>query len=158
MFTLLIAGLGAGVVYVFTSMTDFLGGNAVVFSKLVQTDENDSSFERLRAFNLALDLIKGNFPLGSGQGVPAKFLLKDTIIMTATPLNWFAFYGVGYGLIMNYGIYRFCKRLCGSGIHMLFAFIGVISIIISQDMSRAYIFYILAFYAYSHDSIKQEFI
>lgn len=133
------------------------GNQAYVFLKLTETDSNEgTTFERIRAIKTAMMLIGDYFPTGAGWGVYSKYLLKQETILTATPLNWFAVYGLIYGLIMNIGILIGSARLGKSGFQKVGIAVGLLCAILSQEVSSVYISVIPILYAYSRTLINNK--
>lgn len=75
--------------------------------------------------------------------------------ITSTISNWFAIYGLFFGLIMTYGYYCFVKNgvLLQKG-KILLAILFVI-LLISEDFSNNPLFYLFVFYGY-YSTIKQR--
>lgn len=118
-----------------------------VFLKLKSAGRGiDSTSWRLRAIRIAIDLMKQYFPFGSGSEVTAKYLAAGTIL-TATPLNRFAFYGLLFGFIMNLGILFFAKKAGKSFLVSLGIWTALIGVTMAQEMSCTYLMLILVFYS-----------
>lgn len=127
-----------------------------VFQKLTETDaEEGTTFERIRALQTAWMLIWDNFPMGAGWGVYSNYLLKEETILTVTPLNWFAIYGLLYGIIMNIGIIVGARKIARNSIQTVGIVLGIICVIISQEVSSVYIAVIPIFYAYAKPYYKK---
>jgi hypothetical protein len=125
------------------------GGNSYVFAKLLETDsDSGTTFERIRAVQTAISLIVSYFPFGCGWGVYSDYLLNEETILTATPLNWFAIYGVLYGIIMNIGIFLCAKRISNTLMQALGIMLAIFACIISQEVSSVLISIIPIFYAF----------
>ncbi|MCI8662929.1 MAG: O-antigen ligase family protein [Hungatella sp.] len=143
MIWLLIAVVGILYSYFF----GFLSQKNYVFLKLQSAGRNIKSTSwRLRAIRIAINLIKQYFPFGSGSEITAEYLIEGTIL-TATPLNWFAFYGFLFGLIMNLGIIFFSKKVGKHLIVSLGIWIALIGVTMAQEMSCTYLMLILVFYS-----------
>ena len=135
------------------------GGNGYVFAKLTETEsESGTTFERIRAVETAISLLSDYFPFGCGWGVYSYYLLKEDTIMTATPINWFAIYGILYGLIMNVGLYLGVKRLSRSNLMAIGILMAIYSCIISQEVSSVFISIVPIFYAYSNSKRQIKLI
>ena len=134
------------------------GNHAYVFSKLTETDsEVGTTFERIRALETAWSLLWEYFPTGCGWGVYSKYLLDETTILTVTPLNWFAVYGVIYGVVMNFGLYLGAKAIGKKSFLTLGIALAVYSVIFSQEVSSVYIAVIPIFYAFqSYFDTKEQ--
>ena len=125
------------------------GGNSYVFAKLLETDsDSGTTFERIRAVHTAISLIVSYFPFGCGWGVYSSYLINDETILTATPLNWFAVYGLLYGVIMNTGVFLCAKRISNTLLQALSIMLAIFACIISQEVSSVFISIIPIFYAF----------
>lgn len=137
----------AVVTYIFIS--GYLVPPTYVFKKLTElASGSGSAFERMRAVQLAFRIGKQYFPFGAGSGVYSDIYLKG-IILTVTPLNWFAIYGLLYGSIMNCGIWLFLKKNGQKSlIFRVGSYISVMIVLVSQDISGG-IMVLIIYYAYT---------
>ena len=145
---LLLCCLCVGIIGVFIVSN---GGNIInsqVFGKF-QNLTNGSAFERFRAVTIAVNSFKNNFLLGCGWGNWSQLYLNKGIL-TCTPLNWFAIYGLLYGIIANLGIYFACCQIANSQQAGLLLSICFWMMIFSQDMAGNIIILCIILYAYSN--------
>ena len=108
---------------------------------------NGSGYSREKAMYLALEAIKLRPLTGiSSSGISQFF---DGNISTFTPLQWFATYGLLYGLICNvlllyYAIDKNEKLLCN-----IFKYFAIVSMIVSQNMSSNIMIMIIIIYSFN---------
>lgn len=83
-------------------------------------------------------------------------------MITCTPLNWFAIYGIAMGIICNFGLYLFTKKCFhDSSLFIVFLWGILILSIASEDFSRnpcilIFVFYGFTMYNEQPDSDKME--
>lgn len=133
------------IVYLYTS--GYFGNYGTVFEKFLEFSGNGSASERLNAMNLALETIENNMILGTGWGNWANIFLSSGIL-TCTPLNWFAIYGVVYGSVCNFGIFLFGMQKEVNKIAGFLLTVSIFMAIVSQDVSGDVLMLIIIFYAY----------
>lgn len=146
--------LVGGGLFVFIYSNGYLGNRSYVFKKLTEiSEESGTTVERIRAVKLAIHMIMRNFLVGGGWGEFAELMTYEGNIMTATPLNWFAVYGLIYGCLMNLGIVRMVNKLIGSKHLLIFtlAYLGIVASIVSQEVSSTFLIILFVFYAYKSD-------
>ncbi len=116
--------------------TGYFGNRSYVFRKLAEfTSTSGTTFERMRAVSLALKAIKQYFPFGCGWGNYASIYLQGNIL-TTTPLNWFAVYGVLYGMIMNIGLFMIGYGSASKWWTRILTWGGILAVAVSQDMTN----------------------
>lgn len=69
---------------------------------------------------------------------------------TCTPLNWFAYYGLGMGIVCNLGLWKFSGRFEKNIIVKILIMACVILAIISEDYWRNPCILIFVFYGFSY--------
>lgn len=142
-FTVIIVGVA--VLYLYSSGK--LGNAAFVFDKLKDfSTSNVTLQDRTRSIVIAWKTIVDFFPTGSGWGY-YKTVFENGNILVTTPLNWFAVYGLLYGLLMNAGVYYLSSKLAEHFIARIVIYFALLVLIVSQDFSSIYLIYLLVFFA-----------
>lgn len=138
------------IVVVYAYIEGYFGHYSTVILKFTEfTSGTGSSFERLKAVQLALKTIWDNPLLGCGWGEWAE-LFYSSGILTCTPLNWFAIYGIIYGIICNIGLLKLSFRLSTDRLSAFFIFLAILMAIFSQDVAGDIIIVAFIFYAYKN--------
>ena len=152
---LIVALILAVIVFSYLLATGRLGNRAYVIYKLFDARKNATGtvFERTRAINLVIDMIRQGFPIGVGNGVFAEKFLEGNIL-TATVLNWIAIYGIAYGVIMATMLVFSIKCLAKGKAKTLFIFIALLPILFAQDLSASFACGIPIFYGFRSLSRK----
>lgn len=77
-----------------------------------------------------------------GNGVRGMNIFKESIGMfdssigTCTPVNWFSYYGVVFGCIMNYGLFKFSKKITNKTLTQIALFVVILVAISSENYFR----------------------
>ena len=106
--------------------------------------DSGTGLERRRAFDLALQMFLKNPITGIGYLGRLKFLSAyetggNQIIMTASPINWFARFGIIYGLLANVGYIRFYSKYVPGGIPKIIVIFAILMLISGQAVNDDYI-------------------
>ncbi len=133
---------------IYLYVNGYLGRYGTVFQKFLEFSGNGSASERMEAVNLALETIRDNPIFGTGWGNWANIFLASGIL-TCTPLNWFAIYGVLYGFVCNAGIFLTGIHNATNRMAGILIAISVLMAVVSQDVSGDVLMLIIIFYAYS---------
>lgn len=133
---------------IYLYINGYFGHYGTVFQKFLEFSGNGSAFERMNAVNLALKTIGNNPLLGTGWGNWANTFLSSGIL-TCTPLNWFAIYGVLYGCVCNAGIFLTGIHNATNRMAGILIAISIFFAVVSQDVSGDALILIIIFYAYS---------
>jgi hypothetical protein len=124
-------------------------------NKLFQLNSSStfgSGFERFRAMNYSLEAFLTNPFLGLGGKGFVNFFYGD--IATFTPLNWFALYGIVYGLLCFILYTRIVFVGRNNFISMLLQLLGLLTLIMSQNVSNYLI--IIIFMLYNANSFGEK--
>ena len=100
-----------------------------------------------------------------GNGVRGMDIFKESVgilhsdMGTCTPVNWFSYYGVVFGCIMNYGLFKFSKKITNKTLTRIALFIVILVAISSENYFRnpsILIFSLLGFKATSQNVLVQK--
>jgi hypothetical protein len=120
-----------------------------------------SGVERKRAIFTALSIFLAHPVLGVAyQGflsIVGRISMGDTYIMTCSPLNWFALYGIFFGILANVGYSASFLDGENSKTSNLLIIVALISIISAQSMDSSAFIWILIFYGFQKILIPRTF-
>ena len=113
--------------------------------------DSGTGLERRRAFDLAFQMFLSNPITGIGYLGQQNFLSSITagnnqIIMTVSPLNWFARFGIIYGMLANIGYIRFYSRYVKNIFPKIIIVFAVLMLISGQAVNVDYITWFIVFH------------
>ena len=103
-----------------------------------------TGLERVRGFDLALKMFLSNPITGIGYLGRQKFMNalaagSNQIILTVSPLNWFACFGIIYGLLANIGYVRFYSMHIKNIVVKVIIILAIVMLISGQAVNGDYI-------------------
>lgn len=128
------------------------------FSEDYSYNKNGTGMERRRAVDISTNIFLKNPIFGVGYKGMKKYVddvNKNGIIMTFSPMNWFARFGILYGIIANLGLVVFFiknKKISTCNICLFFAIMTMIS---AQAVNADLFIIILILYGWN-DIYKEE--
>lgn len=130
--------------------------NFRVFDKFNASDGNTSAMERFRAVRLAWQMFLNNPLIGSTSDFVRNIYGNEYIILTCTPLNWFANGGILYGLFCNVGYWGIVLKKYRGTLFKIMLIITLLMLVFSQA-AQEYLF-MLAFIMYNYKILlKNQF-
>lgn len=129
----------------------------IKFDASVNSDGSGSGYERWRSVVYACNAFLSNPVLGVGY--VGWLRIFNSVIATATPINWFGLYGMVYGILMNFFYLKntiiYTRRNNVNYISTIIMVIVFIANIMSQNMSADLTILILIFYQIKRNSQLQ---
>lgn len=123
--------------------------NSYVFDKFKTMSTGGSAYERVVAAEMAIGEILSNPITGVGWvGHAATYLSGH--ILTFTILNWFAIYGIGYGLICTIGLFFTVYRRYYTIRTNVIMVLMIIALTSFQDLSSSIIILSMIFYRFGN--------
>ncbi|KZL89725.1 O-antigen ligase family protein [Clostridium magnum] len=113
-------------------------------SELNSSSTAGSGFERFRAFKYATETFLENPVFGVGQ--EGWITIFNGYIATFTPINWFALYGIIYGLLCIILYVRIITVGKSNVVSMAIQFVGLLTLIVSQNVSNYFVIIIIILY------------
>lgn len=111
-----------------------------LFGKLASYFENKGQYSstsvRVKAVETAISNFFAHPFLGCGTGIDATGVSETEQLMTCTPANYFAFYGLYVGIICNLGLFMYAKALTGKTILGFAVFVCLSLATISENYMR----------------------
>lgn len=76
-----------------------------------------------------------------GNGIKGMDIFRESVgidgdVGTCTPVNWFAYYGIVFGCIISYGLFKFSKKLTSKTLTQIGLFIVILVAISSENYFR----------------------
>lgn len=122
--------------------------NFRVFDKFNASDGNTSAMERFRAVTLAWQMFCENPFIGTTRDFVTNIYGNEYVILTCTPLNWFANGGVLYGLFCNIGYWGIVLKNYKGILFKIMLIITLIMLVVSQAADVYLIMIIFIMYNY----------
>lgn len=111
-----------------------------LFGKLGSYFENKNQYSstsvRVDAFETAISNFFEHPLLGCGTGIDTTGSGETEGLMTCTPVNYFAFYGLFVGLVCNLGLFMYAKALSGKTMLGCAVFVCLSLAMISENYMR----------------------
>lgn len=127
-----------------------------VFGKLIAFNENKGFEGQVEGGSVGIRYFAIIKPIqafiespifGKGyDGLANELLMFTRGMNTCTFINWFAMYGIGYGLLMTIGMIRFGKQINPKHAWLMFLFLFIITI--SENFATNAFFFMLAMIGY----------
>ena len=107
-----------------------------------------TGLERHRAFDLALEAywqnpITGLGYKGMSDYIESIYSGSNLIILTFSPLNWFARFGTVYGILANFGYFRFFTSCVTKPIVKIAVCVAAIIMISGQAVNSDYLIWFM---------------
>ena len=120
-----------------------------VFGKLkyyfMDKDKSASTSIRVNSVKIAVQNFLDHPIFGCGTSYFNVMQTDPTILLTCTPLNFFAYYGIFFGIIANLGLWMYAKSLVGNNLVSFALFCCFTLSTISQNFMRDPIFLTVIF-------------
>jgi hypothetical protein len=117
-----------------------------------QTGEKNESASRMESVIYPLKAFSQSPLLGIGtEGYDKLSNIVGHSMFTCTPVNWFAYYGLIWGLLICVGIFRFLNVLIRNKFESFFVFLIICVSSFSEELSSNYMFLIMSFYGIQHN-------
>lgn len=137
----------------------FIGSDSEVFGKIYNFNQyrndylngtfNSSVSIRLFSITMPFDIFLKNPILGVGHDNLVEMTSRFTRgSITCTFINWFAIYGILYGIIMILGYMKLAKQIQSNKVVKALLFITLLMIICTEDFSQNAVYTGLAVYGY----------
>lgn len=131
-----------------------------LFGKLASYFENEDQYSstsvRVDAFKTAISNFFAHPFLGCGTGIDTIGGSETEGLMTCTPVNYFAFYGLFVGVVCNLGLFMYAKALTGKTLLGFWVFVCLSLATISEDYMRNPIILSLIFLGLSKQGSYKE--
>ncbi|MGJ8539705.1 hypothetical protein [Heyndrickxia coagulans] len=141
---------GISSLLIFIAIFTFISHKSIwifLTNKLMELNDNATSgsgFERFRALKLSVEAFSKNPLLGTGG--TGWLNLFNGYIATFTPMNWFALYGILYGLLCFVLFFKIIFVKNNKFVSSLLQFCGLLTLIASQNVSNYLIVIIFILY------------
>lgn len=89
------------------------------------------------------------------DGLTQYTLLYTNGMNTCTMVNWFAIYGLFFGLIMILGYYRLTNNFCNNSLARKIMFVFFFIVMMSENFAANAFFFLLCLYGYSYKSASE---
>lgn len=89
------------------------------------------------------------------NGLTQYTLLFTNGMNTCTMINWFAIYGVFFGLMMFYGYYKLTSNICNNSLARKILFVFFFIVMMSENFAANAFFFLLCLYGYSNKYVHE---